>query len=340
MNQYGVLPEDPHAQELIDKENIFYPDWWFEEKGIPDMESLDIKFNTMIEYSAADVTSKRAPDRIETPFFWFIKRSGGNVIRTIMRDCLMLAEASEYGAGSDQPYLVVEENDDKKYVNVDMTTPKGLARAKDLNIAASGVADVIISPDIHGVLDLFNNRNRARMFAVIRHPMERAISKYYADLASDPEVAGMTLPQYVRSGGLRVENNYLTRYLSGRYGGKLGVEDLNLAREFLRRKFVVGLATDLPATANLFSHIFGWNNTAAALGLQNVDVCYNNVFSALKNTAPPSIEEGSEGWKLLVAQNWFDLKVYEYAEHLFAEQIDQLKLTTGAITQQGEIGRQ
>ncbi len=59
----------------------------------------------------------------------------------------------------------------------------------------SGVPDVIISGDIHGVLQLFNNRNRVRIFAVFRHPMERAISKYYADLGTDPEVAGMTLPQ-------------------------------------------------------------------------------------------------------------------------------------------------
>jgi hypothetical protein len=58
-----------------------------------------------------------------------------------------------------------------------------------------GVPDVIISGDIHGVLNVFNNRNRARIFAVFRHPMERAVSKYYADLASVPEVAGMTLPQ-------------------------------------------------------------------------------------------------------------------------------------------------
>ena len=45
------------------------------------------------------------------------------------------------------------------------------------------------------MLNVFNNRNRARIFAVFRHPMERAVSKYYADLASVPEVAGMTLPQ-------------------------------------------------------------------------------------------------------------------------------------------------
>eukprot|EP00578_Thalassiosira_sp_NH16_P004594 CAMPEP_0181131212 /NCGR_PEP_ID=MMETSP1071-20121207/30302_1 /TAXON_ID=35127 /ORGANISM="Thalassiosira sp., Strain NH16" /LENGTH=718 /DNA_ID=CAMNT_0023217385 /DNA_START=124 /DNA_END=2282 /DNA_ORIENTATION=+ len=327
----SVDSEDQSFSER--EEDIFYPEWWENEKGIPDMEAHRIKFGPVIEYNAADVTTPRAPDRIETPFFWFVPRSGGNAIRTIMSSCLRLAEASEYGHGSEQPFLIILEDEYKKFVNVDMTTSKGLKRAKDLKLASSAVPDVIISGDIHGVLDVFNNRNRARIFAVLRHPLDRAISKYYADLASDPEVGGMTLPQYVRSGGHRVENNYLTRYLSGRYGGKLDVRDLNLAREFLRRKFVVGLASDLPATANLFSHVFGWNNTAASLGLENVDLCYNNIYNALSDKSPPSVEEGSEGWKLLVAQNWFDLKIYEYAEHLFQVQVDQLKLTSSTKTE-------
>jgi len=186
------------------------------------------------------------------------------------------------------------------------------------------------------VLSIFNNRNRARVFAILRHPLDRAISKYYADLGSDPDVAGMTLPQYVRSGGHRVENNYLTRYLSGRYGGKLTVHHLDVAREFLRRKFVVGLASDLPATANLFGHVFGWNHTTASLGLSNVDLCYDDILGALSGKKPPSIEEGTEGWKLLVAQNWFDLKIYEYVEHLFQLQVDQLKLTRSGKMENAE----
>ncbi|KAL7547491.1 hypothetical protein ACHAWF_010784 [Thalassiosira exigua] len=342
-----------------EEERVFYPDWWERERGVPDMAAKDVKFAPTVEYHAADKESPRAPGRIETPFFWFVPRSGGNAMRTIMGRCLRLAEASEAGAGTKAqvsvsrevdgvaprplrsgcvrecvsraslltgfaPFLPSvpedQEQEDWRFVNVDMTTTKGIRHAKDLELASSGVPDVVISGDIHGVLSIFNNRNRARIFAVLRHPLDRAISKYYADVASDPEVSGMTLSQYVRAGGHRVENNYLTRYLSGRYGGKLEVKHLNLAREFLRRKFLVGLASDLPATANLFTRVFGWNATAASLGLEHVDLCYNSIYNAL-------VEEGSEGWKLLVAQNWFDLKVYEYAEHLFQLQVDELKLT-------------
>mmetsp|Transcript_494 Transcript_494/g.974 ORF Transcript_494/g.974 Transcript_494/m.974 type:complete len:706 (+) Transcript_494:143-2260(+) len=323
----GQYDDDEFAdRDGMVKEDVFYPEWWESQKGIPDMAKKNIQFSSTIEYHAADVTSPRAPDRIETPFFWFVPRSGGNAIRTIIAKCLRLAEASEHGAGIEASFLRIEEHDTRKFVNVDMSTSEGIKHAKSLNLASSGVADLIISPDIHGVLDIFNNRNRARIFAILRHPLDRAISKYYADLASDPEVAGMTLPQYVRSGGHRVENNYLTRYLSGRYGGRLTIHHLNTAREFLRRKFVVGLASDMTATTNLFSHVFGWNHTVASLGVENVDLCYNSILDALTDKSPPSVEEGSEGWRLLVAQNWFDLKVYEYAEHLFQLQVDQLKL--------------
>ncbi len=90
-------------QELMMKEEVAYPDWWEREWGIPDMESRDIKFSPTLEYNAADVTTPRAPDRIETPFFWTVPRTGGNVIRTIMSTCLRLAEASEYGEGRDEP---------------------------------------------------------------------------------------------------------------------------------------------------------------------------------------------------------------------------------------------
>ncbi|KAL9183639.1 hypothetical protein ACHAXT_004495 [Thalassiosira profunda] len=319
------------------EEEAFHPEWWESERGIPDMASRGVKLLPSVEYHSAEVSSPRAPERIETPFFWFVPNSGGNAIRVLMARCLRLAEASEYGAGTEAEFLRVEVRDDRKFVNVDMSTAEGRRHAKDLGLVESGVPDVVISKDMHGTLDVFNNRNRARSFAILRHPLERAISKYHSALVSDPNVAGMTLTQYIRSAAY-LPDNYLTRFLSGRYRRKLGLEHLDIAREILRRKFVVGLASDLPASMNMFSHVFNWNVTAASQGLQNVDACFSNIYSALSDKSPPSVEEGSEGWKMLVAQNWFDLKLYEYAEHLFQVQVDQLKLT-GSVEALSEMSR-
>lgn len=158
------------------------------------------------------------------------------------------------------------------------------------------------------------------------------MSQYYADIESDPAVASMPLQQYIRSGEGRLENNRLTRYLSGRYHGDLREEHLDIAREFLRRKFVVGLARDLPTTAELFSRVFGWRNSTGIGGSERANKCSDVIFHELAAMAKPSLEEGSEGWKMVMAQNWFDLKLYEYAEHLFQLQVDHLKLKSSTRT--------
>lgn len=196
----------------------------------------------------------------------------------------------------------------------------------------SGIPDVIISEDIHSILNIFDSDNRVIMFAVFRHPFDRAMSKYYADIASDPAVAGIPLQQYIRSGENRLENNHMTRYLSGRYHGDLRVEHLDIAREFLRRKFVVGLARDMPTTAELFLRVFGWRNATDTRGSEALDQCSDNIFHELAYKANPALEEGSEGWKMVMAKNWFDLKLYEYAEHLFQLQVDHLKLKSSMKT--------
>ena len=190
--------------------------------------------------------------------------------------------------------------------------------------------------------------NRARLFAVFRHPLERAVSKYYSDLVSHPNlgkfpflvikdrayflsysmplfhyIAGYTLPQYVRAQGSRyVQNNYITRNILGQYTGVLDLKHLDYAREFLRRKVIVGLARDLSTSAAIFNRVFGWNETDD--NNASNDGCYRDIFHALSDKTPPTIEEGSEGWKLLVAQNWYDLKVYDYIEHLFEQQLNHL----------------
>jgi hypothetical protein len=189
----------------------------------------------------------------------------------------------------------------------------------------SMIPDVIISGEIQGVLEIFNKRNRARIFAVFRHPLERATSKYYADLAAVPELTGLTFPQYMLSPGDHVENNYLTRTLSGRHEGILLIHHLDVAREFLRSKFVVGLASDLPTSAEMFIQTFGWLNMTDSVSIKNLDLCDNNVYNSLSQKSPPVVAEGSEGYNLLIAENWFDLKLYEYVEHLFQMQLEKLK---------------
>ena len=63
---------------------------------------------------------------------------------------------------------------------MDATTPEGIARAKQLQLIQSGVADIIFSPLLYQTTQLFEGTGKqARLFAVFRHPVERAISLFH-----------------------------------------------------------------------------------------------------------------------------------------------------------------
>jgi hypothetical protein len=65
------------------------------------------------------------------------------------------------------------------FVNVDTYTPKGIQRAKKLNLVASGLADVVISPLLYDTATLFTPTRKGRIFTMLRHPVERATSLFY-----------------------------------------------------------------------------------------------------------------------------------------------------------------
>lgn len=101
---YGTTnTTDPNLQELVSKGELVYPEWWENQKGIPNMRLKGIQFSAALENHTADVGKPRPPGRVDTPFFWFTPRSRGNVIRAIMSNCFHLIEASGFGKDSTQP---------------------------------------------------------------------------------------------------------------------------------------------------------------------------------------------------------------------------------------------
>jgi hypothetical protein len=63
-----------------------------------------------------------------------------------------------------------------RFVNVDTSTVEGLQRAKKLGLAQSGKLNAIYTPLIYEANDLFDEGHQGRLFAIFRHPIDRAIS--------------------------------------------------------------------------------------------------------------------------------------------------------------------
>ena len=195
-----------------------------------------------------------------------------------------------------------------------------------MDFASAGLADTVVTPFLFEINDLMSSTAKGRLFTVFRHPIERAISMfYYMQIANweatyDPEVEFWTIEQYAQSS--KVENNWLTRQLSNQPAGDLTDDNLIIAKNVIRRKFVVGLVSNIDATMDRFERFFRWTYH---VNLPNQELCRRALIekganSNSQGSGKPKPEPGSEEWKALEWQNKYDLELYAFIEELFIEQ--------------------
>lgn len=236
-------------------------------------------------------------------------------------------------------------------MNVDTTTKEGILRAYELGLAQSHLADVIISPHFHYMTShIFSTDNPGQMFALFRHPVDRAVSMYYYlakatwDPHYNPDLATMTLEQYAKS--RYIENNWLTRFLSNKVGGRLSREDVLLAKEIIKTKCLVGLYDDMEVSMARFQRYFGWNaeeeededtnvnktsishcrSAAVRQGDKHVvghpmsvvkDVVNANANMTSSSPTMPVVRPGSIAWNAIVRMNRYDMELYEFVEKIY-----------------------
>jgi len=268
------------------------------------LQTANIRLPEYIQTNLGDVGSGLIP------FYVFIPETGGLTLQRLTRECLGLVEASNAGsqdlAGTSLTVQTLPGGG--RYVNVDMNTDLGLDRAKNFQIASSGLVDIVYSPLFYPVVEkIFDSNRTGRMFTIFCHPVSRAIMVYQKNQAP-----GTTMEQYILSGQL--ENNYVTRVLVNKLQGQnLVKEDLDLALDTLRRKCVIGLSESLLESLERFRKSFGWPeyDTARVGCAEAADA---------QNTNQTIAVEGESLWNEILKQNDFDLQVFEYAKVLYNEQ--------------------
>ena len=228
----------------------------------------------------------------------------------------------------DSQLEIMKKPSGRMYVNVDMSTEQGVQRAIDLNFVQSGLADLVISARINIASRVFDPPNhRGICFTMMRHPVERAISLFYHlkeaswEDTFHKEWQNMTLDEYAR--GEKMETNWMTRALNQKlYGGTLGYDDFQRAKEFLRRKCVIGLTEDFANSLKRFKHVFHWDEAS-----YGEDKCADEMIQENESTPSKSItyDEKSETWHLLAQHNEFDIELYNYAVELYKQQSYLLK---------------
>mmetsp|Transcript_20777 Transcript_20777/g.30755 ORF Transcript_20777/g.30755 Transcript_20777/m.30755 type:complete len:624 (+) Transcript_20777:99-1970(+) len=288
-----------------------------EEEKLKAVLSLDVQSGLSGVYS-------KDPSHHDLPFLWYIPRSGGGMIKNILSNCKDLVVASEVGASvAKKDQLSVIEVAGHKYVNVDTTTEAGIEDAKAKGLAASGLAELVVSPRLQEAAGLFGPSKQGRAFTLIRHPVERAVSMFFfLKKHKVPAVASLELEDYCRS--QHVENNWMVRILSGSMTGEVGDDHLEIAKKVLREKVIIGLLEQKEESLRRFEHHFGWRYTE---NNQKQTSCRTRILVGdyrSNESAKHKIKEGSQAWSLLMWQNRLDMKLYKYAKALYLQQGTEL----------------
>lgn len=292
--------------------------------------------------SLSNLTEEFRPGE-ETPYFWDVHFSGESIAEAIFANCHGLVMAAEFGLR--QPDYSEDELaqfilDGSKYVNVELNTKEGILRASNLGLAQSHLADVIISPYLHNIASsIFTNRNPGRLFAIFRHPIDRALGMYhYLSKASwdpmySPEVKNMTIEEFAKSG--YIENNWMTRFMVGKPKGKLTHSDMLLAKKIVKYKVLVGLYDELETSMARFQRYFGWKDPkktqadtskCRSKAISRGDKHVGHPTSIKDGDAQPynshasQVMPGNPAWKALERQNVFDLELYAFAKRVYALQ--------------------
>ena len=136
---------------------------------------------------------------------------------------------------------------------MDLRTTFGIDRARDLLLIPSGESDIAVSPQIfYAARTLYNKAQKGQLVCMLRNPIEREIANYHHLVHTNSHLLqGITsLRQYAEE--FDMEENYMTRILSGHEQGTNPAtpQTLEIAKDVLRAKCLVGLHEQLPASIN------------------------------------------------------------------------------------------
>lgn len=210
-----------------------------------------------------------------------------------------------------------------KILNVDTYSEHGISAAITNGLVWNDKLDAIFSPFLYEAAPIFKSSHRGRVFTVIRHPIERINGHFNSVKGTDEFFVDMNIEDYAKADEDRPEYNYFTKLLSNNIDKSselLTVEDLSRAKEFLRRKTLIGLFSEKDETIKRFEIFFmlSFENLAS----KNTDLCGDGLktWTNYDPDANPETIESDAAWSLLYTKNLFDMELYEYAQSLFMDQ--------------------
>jgi hypothetical protein len=128
----------------------------------------------------------------------------------------------------------------------------------------------------------------------------------------------MTIEEYATSD--YSEDNWMTRFLCNEMSGLLTERHLDLAKQVLESKCLVGLMEKFMPSFKRFNKYFKWSDTDfdGPVPMKNRGPCVTRVMKNPDNAhSHQTYDEGGQVWNLLMQRNRYDMSLYNHAVHLF-----------------------
>jgi len=269
-------------------------------------------------------------------FFWHIPKASGSSVKNVLSRCFQLTRAEM--KTTPRSFTLVGGN----LVNFDTSTIAGIAEAKEMGLVGSGYVDVIVSSYLHEGSALFTERHRGRLFTIMRHPVDTAISLFsYLGKATwernyNSKLVNMTLWDYAQSNStaLRIDN-WMTRYLARKIHGNLEPAHLELAKEILEHKCLVGMMEHFVESMERIHSYLGLTDDVKAtdggkrrrMSKQTTGMECVKEFNAKKTNTNQheTFKPGDKEWDLLAKKNQYDMELFQFATKLWNRQGDMFK---------------
>lgn len=258
--------------------------------------------------------------------YWQIPRCGGTTLKHILGTCLRRTAAARTSADyCDMNTELLQTCQTKvgTFVNADPSDHGGIQRCERMGLIESGIPDVIVSSRILHAATLFDSHHKGRMFTILRNPIERAVSTFfylqnaYWERHYRPELKEMTILDYAALPD--TANNWMTRWLTGKNAEPhLTQEDLEFAKELLRRKFLILLTDDMATSIERLLYYMNWVMDESHFEETRTCLLANTKKDQGQNRNKHLMpDKGSPEYEALLAINDLDMELYLYATELF-----------------------
>ena len=285
-----------------------------------------------------DVSDLPVDTSVDIPYFWHIHKSAGSTMKHILY-CMGRAQtrrvSSQECMDTDSELRTCRQDFgfgmSKNVINVDASSVPGIRRAAELRLANMTFPDldrdgkefVVATSRVNEAMAILTPERRGRLFALFRHPVDRAVSKYhYIKIATwernyRPELANLTLAEFATS--RYCYNNWVTRRLVHKMTGELVAEDLEAAKDVLRKKILVLLTNDIPGAADRVRRYFGWDSLDLTVEQENC--LQTHIYDEPMNANPhPPLDSNSAEWDAIRSRNLYDIELMSLAQELYEQQ--------------------